>query len=148
MEIKERVLALDVGDKRIGVAVSDPFFLFATGLKVIIRENDNKALEEIKEICQTYKIKKIIVGLPYNMDGSIGAQAKKTVKFTEKLESDFEIIYRDERLTSFYRDERLTSFEAEEMLKKENKKYTKNKGLVDIKAACIILQSYIGEQNG
>ena len=139
MEIKERVLALDIGDKRIGVAVSDPFFLFATGLKVIIRENDNKALEEIKEICQTYKIKKIIVGLPYNMDGSIGAQAKKTVKFTEKLESDFEIIYRDERLTSF---------EAEEMLKKENKKYTKNKGLVDIKAACIILQSYIGEQNG
>lgn len=139
MEIKERVLALDVGDKRIGVAVSDPFFLFATGLKVIIRENDNKALEEIKEICQTYKIKKIIVGLPYNMDGSIGAQAKKTVKFTEKLESDFEIIYRDERLTSF---------EAEEILKKENKKYTKNKGLVDIKAACIILQSYIGEQNG
>lgn len=139
MEIKERVLALDVGDKRIGVAVSDPFFLFATGLKVIVRENDNKALEEIKEICQTYKIKKIIVGLPYNMDGSIGAQAKKTVKFTEKLESDFEIIYRDERLTSF---------EAEEMLKKENKKYTKNKGLVDIKAACIILQSYIGEQNG
>lgn len=139
MEIKERVLALDVGDKRIGVAVSDPFFLFATGLKVIVRENDNKALEEIKEICQTYKIKKIIVGLPYNMDGSIGAQAKKTVKFTEKLESDFEIIYRDERLTSF---------EAEEILKKENKKYTKNKGLVDIKAACIILQSYIGEQNG
>ena len=139
MEIKERVLALDVGDKRIGVAVSDPFFLFATGLKVIIRENDNKALEEIKEICQTYKIKKIVVGLPYNMDGTIGAQAKKTVKFTEKLKNDFEIIYRDERLTSF---------EAEEMLKKENKKYTKNKGLVDIKAACIILQSYIGEQNG
>lgn len=139
MEIKERVLALDIGDKRIGVAVSDPFFLFATGLKVIIRENDNKALEEIKEICQTYKIKKIVVGLPYNMDGTIGAQAKKTVKFTEKLENDFEIIYRDERLTSF---------EAEEMLKKENKKYTKNKGLVDIKAACIILQSYIGEQNG
>lgn len=139
MEIKERVLALDVGDKRIGVAVSDPFFLFATGLKVIVRENDNKALEEIKEICQTYKIKKIVVGLPYNMDGTIGAQAKKTVKFTEKLENDFEIIYRDERLTSF---------EAEEMLKKENKKYTKNKGLVDIKAACIILQSYIGEQNG
>lgn len=139
MEIKERVLALDVGDKRIGIAVSDPFFLFATGLKVIIRENDNKALEEIKEICQTYKIKKIVVGLPYNMDGTIGAQAKKTVKFTEKLENDFEIIYRDERLTSF---------EAEEMLKKENKKYTKNKGLVDIKAACIILQSYIGEQNG
>lgn len=139
MEIKERVLALDVGDKRIGVAVSDPFFLFATGLKVIIRENDNKALEEIKEICQTYKIKKIVVGLPYNMDGTIGVQAKKTVKFTEKLENDFEIIYRDERLTSF---------EAEEMLKKENKKYTKNKGLVDIKAACIILQSYIGEQNG
>ena len=96
MEIKERVLALDVGDKRIGVAVSDPFFLFATGLKVIIRENDNKALEEIKEICQTYKIKKIVVGLPYNMDGSIGPQAQKTVQFIEKLSSSYEIIYKDE----------------------------------------------------
>lgn len=139
MEIKERVLALDVGDKRIGIAVSDPFFLFATGLKVITRENDKKALEEIKEICQTYKVKKIVVGLPYNMDGSIGAQAQKTVKFTEHLKDNYELIYRDERLTSF---------EAEELLKKENKKYTKNKGLVDIKAACIILQTYIGEQNG
>ena len=139
MEIKERVLALDIGDKRIGVAVSDPFFIFATGLKVIVRENDNMALEEIKKICETYKVKKIIVGLPYNMDGTLGIQAKKTLKFIKPMENIFEIIYRDERLTSF---------EAEEILKKEKKKYTKNKGLVDIKAACIILQSYIGEQNG
>ncbi len=139
MEIKDRVLALDVGDKRIGVAVSDPFFLFATGIKVVNRNDDNKALEEIIKICETYKVKKIVVGLPYNMDGTIGSQAKKTIKFMENFKNKFEIIYKDERLTSF---------EAEEMLKKENKKYTKNKGLVDIKAACIILQSYIGEQNG
>lgn len=131
MEIKDRVLALDVGDKRIGVAVSDPFFLFATGIKVVNRNDDNKALEEIIKICETYKVKKIVVGLPYNMDGTIGSQAKKTIKFMENFKNKFEIIYKDERLTSF---------EAEEMLKKENKKYTKNKGLVDIKAACIILQ--------
>ena len=72
------------------------------------------------------------------MDGSIGPQAQKTVQFIEKLSSSYEIIYKNERLTSF---------EAEEILKKEKKKYTKNKGLVDMKAACLILQSYLGEQN-
>lgn len=138
MELKERILGLDIGDKRIGVAVSDPFCLFATGLCVITRENDDKALLEIKKICETYKVKKIVAGLPYNMDGSFGVQAKKTLKFANKLSQDYEIIYKDERLTSF---------EAEEILKKEKKKYTKNKGLVDVKAACLILQIYLGEQN-
>lgn len=138
MELKDRILGLDVGDKRIGVAVSDPFGLFASGVGVIYRDNDKQAVDEIVRYCETYNIKKIVVGLPYNMDGTIGIQGEKTVKFISKLEN-YEIIYKDERLTSF---------EAEEILKKENKKYTKNKGLVDIKAACIILQSYLGEQNG
>jgi len=137
MELKSRILGLDVGDKRIGVAVSDPFGLFASGLGVIYRNNDKSALDEIVKYCQNYNIKKIVVGLPYNMDGTIGVQGEKTIKFISKLEG-YEIVYKDERLTSF---------EAEEILKKENKKYTKNKGLVDIKAACIILQSYLGEQN-
>ena len=139
MELKDRILGLDIGDKRIGVAVSDPFGLFASGVGVIIRDNDNKALDKIVEYCKTYKVKKIVTGLPYNMDGSIGPQAEKTLQFMKKLEKNYEIIYKDERLTSF---------EAEEILKKEKKKYTKNKGLVDVKAACLILQSYLGEQNG
>lgn len=138
MKIKRRVLGLDIGDKRIGVALSDPFWLFASGVCTIERQNDKKALDEIEKYCKMYDIEKIVVGLPYNMDGSIGPQAQKTVQFIEKLSSSYEIIYKDERLTSF---------EAEEILKKEKKKYTKNKGLVDMKAACLILQSYLGEQN-
>ena len=138
MEIERRVLGLDIGDKRIGVALSDPFFLFSSGVCTIERQNDKKALDEIEKYCKMYDIEKIVVGLPYNMDGSIGPQAQKTVQFIEKLSSSYEIIYKDERLTSF---------EAEEILKKEKKKYTKNKGLVDMKAACLILQSYLGEQN-
>jgi len=138
MEIKERVIGLDVGDKRIGVAVSDPFCIFAVEVGVILRKSDEFAIEEVKKICNSYNAKKIVVGLPYNMDGSIGKQAEKTLGFVDKLKKDYEIIYKDERLTSF---------EAEEILKKEKKKYTKNKGLVDVKAACLILQIYIGEQN-
>lgn len=138
MELKKRIICLDVGDKRIGVAVSDPFGLFASEVGLILRTSDDAALSEIKNYCKQYNTNKILSGLPYNMDGSIGEQAQKTVKFMEKLGEGFEVIYRDERLTSF---------EAEEILKKEKKKYTKNKGLVDMKSACIILQSYLGEQN-
>ena len=139
MEIKKRILGLDIGDKRIGVAISDPFGLFSSEVGVILRENDNKAIEEIVKYCNLYDVKTIVAGLPYNMDGSIGTQGEKTLQFMSKLENNYEIIYKDERLTSF---------EAEEILKKEKKKYTKNKGLVDVKAACLILQSYLGEQNG
>ncbi|MCD8024470.1 MAG: Holliday junction resolvase RuvX [Candidatus Gastranaerophilales bacterium] len=139
MELKERILGLDIGDKRIGVAVSDPFGLFTTGLGVVIRNNDNRAIEEIKNYCKTYNVKKIVAGIPYNMDGTIGVQAKKTMEFMSNFMQEYEVIYKDERLTSF---------EAEEILKIEKKKYTKNKGLVDIQSACIILQSYLGEQNG
>ena len=138
MEIKKRILALDVGDKRIGVAVSDPFHLFASEVGVVYRDNDKKALAEIEVICEKYQVETIVSGLPYNMDGSLGAQAEKTINFVDRLSEKYNVIYRDERLTSF---------EAEEILKKEKKKYTKNKGLVDVKSACLILQSYLGEQN-
>lgn len=138
MEIKKRILGLDIGDKRIGVAVSDPFGLFASEVGVIYRDNDKKALAEIIQICEKYQVETIVSGLPYNMDGTLGEQAKKTVDFMDRLSDKYSVLYRDERLTSF---------EAEEILKKEKKKYTKNKGLVDVKSACLILQSYLGEQN-
>ncbi len=77
-----------------------------------------------------------MIGVPYNMDGTFGFQAQKNVDFIVPLLDKYKIIYRDERLTSF---------EAEEKLKKENVKYTKNKGLVDIESACIILEDYLGE---
>ncbi|MCX4275265.1 MAG: Holliday junction resolvase RuvX [Candidatus Gastranaerophilales bacterium] len=132
-----RILALDIGDKRIGAAFSDPFGLFVSKSELILRENDKKALDLIEKLCIENNVQKILIGVPYNMDGSFGFQAKKNVEFIEPLKEKYEIIYRDERLTSF---------QAEEALKLEGAKYTKNKGLVDMRSACIILEDYLGEQ--
>lgn len=136
MDKLNRIMALDIGDKRIGVALSDPFGLFVSQTELVIRKNDKEALDEIEALCKLYSVNKILVGVPYNMDGTFGFQAQKNIDFIEPLKDKHEIIYRDERLTSF---------QAEEALKQENVKYTKNKGLVDIKSACIILEDYLGE---
>ncbi len=136
MDKLNRIMALDIGDKRIGVAFSDPFGIFVSKTELILRDNDKKALESIEEYCRTYNVRKILVGVPYNMDGSFGFQAQKNVDFISPLKEKYEIIYWDERLTSF---------QAEEMLKKEKVKFTKNKGLVDMRSAAIILEDYLGD---
>lgn len=136
MDKLNRIMALDIGDKRIGVAFSDPLGLFVSKTALVLRKDNASALKEIENYCIEYNVQKILVGVPYNMDGSFGFQAKKNLDFIEPLKGKYEIIYRDERLTSF---------EAEEDLKKENVKYTKNKGIVDIRSACIILEDYLGE---
>ena len=137
MDKLNRIMALDIGDKRIGAAFSDPFGIFVSKTELILREknNDKKALDIIEEYCKTYNVLKIVVGVPYNMDGTFGFQAKKNIEFIEPLKGKYEIIYQDERLTSC---------EAEEMLKLEKKKYTKNTGLVDMRSAAIILEDYLG----
>lgn len=129
----ERVLGLDVGTKRIGVALSDALGIIAQPNCVILRTNDEIAIQKIKEICNNNQVNKIIVGLPKNMNGTIGPQAENCMEFAKKLE-EYEIIFEDERLTSK---------QAEMILKDINKKYTKDKGQVDIKSACIILQQYL-----
>lgn len=136
MDKLNRIMALDIGDKRIGAAFSDPFGIFVSKTELILRDNDKKALETIEEYCKIYNVQKIVVGVPYNMDGSFGFQAQKNVDFISPLKEKYEIIYRDERLTSF---------QAEEMLKKEKVKFTKNKGLVDMRSAAIILEDYLGD---
>jgi len=137
MDKLNRILALDIGDKRIGLALSDPFGLFISQTFLVLRQNDKKALDEIENYCKTYNVQKILVGVPYNMDGSFGFQAKKNTEFIAPLTKKYETIYRDERLTSF---------EAENELKNKKAKYTKNKGLVDMQSACIILEDYLGEK--
>ncbi len=134
MELKKRIVALDIGTKRIGVAVSDALFLGATPLKVINRKNDNDALVEIKKICESYNTNRILIGIPYNMDGSLGFQAKNCLNFIKPLKKDYEILQQDERLTSE---------KAEGLLRQKGKKYTKDKGSVDIVAACVILNEYL-----
>ena len=134
MEIKKRIVALDIGTKRIGVAISDALWFGASPVKLIQRTDDKRAIEEIKKICEEYKTDIILIGVPYNMDGTLGFQAKNCLNFIKPLEKTHTILYQDERLSSQ---------EAEDILKIKGKKYTKDKGLVDTTAACVILQEYL-----
>ncbi len=134
MELKKRIVALDIGTKRIGIATCDALWMSANPLKTINRNNDKVALDEIKKICQEYQTDTILIGIPYNMDGTLGFQAKNCLKFIEPLRADYVILEQDERLSSS---------EAENILKNQGKKYTKNKALVDSMAASVILREYI-----
>ncbi|MBE7708613.1 MAG: Holliday junction resolvase RuvX [Cyanobacteria bacterium SIG27] len=134
MELRKRILALDIGTKRIGVAISDVFWMGATPIKTISRKDDKTALGEIEKICREYNTNTILIGIPYNMDGTLGFQAKNCLNFIKPLRNNYEILEQDERLSSS---------QAEEILKQQGKKYTKNKGMVDVTAACVILTEYL-----
>lgn len=130
----DRVLGLDVGKKRIGIAVSDALLFTAQPVETIDRSPENKAIEKIKDLCHHYSVKKIIIGLPKHMNNTIGVQAEDCIAFSKLLETEYEIIFEDERLSSK---------QAENILALQGKKYTKNKHLIDLKSACIILQQYL-----
>ncbi len=132
-----KVMGLDVGTKRIGIALSDFLLLTAQPCETIDRQPEEKAVEKIEKICKQNSVTKIVIGLPKNMNGTEGVQAEDCKNFQELLKEkmpDMEYIYEDERLTSR---------QAEGILALQGKKYTKNKGLVDLKSACIILQQYL-----
>ncbi len=130
-----KIMALDVGTKRIGIALSDYLHVIATPCRCISREPEQKAIEEITKIAQENRVEKIVVGIPINMDGSLGSQAQNCIDFSQKL-TGFDIILEDERLTSEA---------AEERLRERRIDFRKNKGLVDIESACIILEQYLGK---
>lgn len=131
-----KVMALDVGTKRIGVAISDYLLMLANGHSCLSREPENKALEEIKKIAKENNVQKIVVGVPLNMDGTQGSQAGDCKDFASKI-NGYEIIFEDERLTSET---------AEENLRNKKIDFRKNKGLVDIESACIILEQYLARK--
>ena len=130
-----KIMALDVGTKRIGVALSDYLQVIANPCTCIQRDPEQKAIEEITKIAKENRVEKIVVGVPYNMDGTLGFQGENCIEFSQKL-IGFDIILEDERLTSE---------EAEERLKNRKVDFRKNKGLVDIESACIILEQYLGK---
>ncbi len=131
-----KVMSLDIGTKRIGVALSDYLLMLANGHCCIDRTPEEKAIEEILKIAKENNVKKIVVGLPYNMDGTLGGQADDCKNFASKLQG-YDIIYEDERLTSDL---------AEENLRNKKIDFRKNKGLVDIESACIILEQYLSRK--
>jgi putative Holliday junction resolvase len=103
----------------------------------IARTPEEKALAEISKIAKENNVKKIVVGIPINMDGTKGFQAENCEDFASKIK-DYEIIFEDERLTSDT---------AEENLRNRKIDFRKNKGLVDIESACIILEQYLSRKN-
>jgi len=129
-----KIMALDVGTKRIGVALSDFLHMLATGNCVVDRLPEDLAVEKIKKIAKEGRVEKIVVGIPFNMDGTQGSQAQDCIDFAASFKDEFEVIFEDERLTSDA---------AEENLRNRNIDFRKNKGLVDIESACIILEQYL-----
>lgn len=130
-------MALDIGTKRIGIALSDYLLMLANPHSCIAREPEKSALEQIQTIAKENNVAKIVVGLPLNMDGTKGFQARNCEDFAKKIEG-YEIIFEDERLTSDT---------AEENLRERKIDFRKNKGLVDIESARIILEQYLSEEN-
>ena len=131
-----RVLALDVGDKRIGVASSDPTALIASPMTTITRRGEPSDVDEVLRLVQEHAADEIIVGLPVSMSGRMGAQAAKVAAFAKILAERAEI-----SVKTF--DERLSSAQAERMLKESGVKPSRSRARVDAAAAAVILQSYL-----
>jgi putative Holliday junction resolvase len=133
---KISALGLDLGSKRIGVAGCDGTGLIATGLTTIERTSFDRDVAQLREIIEQRQVQILVVGLPYSMNGTLGTQARKVQNFTKRLEAALQ-------LPVEYVDERLSSLEAEELIKAENRSPSRNKGLIDRKAAAIILQQWL-----
>lgn len=132
-------LGLDVGRVRIGVAGCDGTGLIATGLTTIECKSFNSVVAQLQTIIQERRVQVLVVGLPYSMNGSLGFQAKQVQKFAQKLAQTLQ-------LPLEYMDERLTSFEAKQLLQAENCSPSRHKGLIDRKAASLILQQWLDER--
>lgn len=128
-----KIMALDIGTKRIGIALSDYLLMLADGHSYIQRQPENKALETIQKIAEENNVNKIVVGLPYNMDGTQGQQAQDCKDFASKIQN-YDIVFEDERLTSDA---------AEENLRQRKIDFRKEKGLVDMESARIILEQHL-----
>ena len=134
----ERVLALDVGDRRIGIAVSDALGWTAQGLETYTRRDDDLQADvaHILEVAERYKPVRLLFGMPRNMDGSYGMQAQKVRAFADAVLADWDGSH------DFY-DERLTTMSAQRVLIDADMSRKRRKQVVDKIAAVIILQGYL-----
>ncbi|WP_419726902.1 Holliday junction resolvase RuvX [Terrisporobacter petrolearius] len=134
-----RIMGLDIGDKTIGVAVSDLMGLTAQGVTTIKRVGKKKDIEEIKKIISEKQVNKIVSGLPKNMNGTVGPQGEKVRKFCE-------LIKQETNLPIEFWDERLSTVAAERSLIEGNVRRENRKKVIDMLAAVIILQGYLDLQ--
>jgi len=133
-----RSLGLDIGDKRIGVALSDPGGILASPFTVIDRRDESRDIEAIIDIIRRQGVERVIVGLPFSMDGSLGKQAEKVKAFTQELCEQTQVPVE-------YRDERLTTVMAERLSQAAGNKRGGKKARHDAQAAALILQGYLDE---
>lgn len=131
-----RVLGLDIGDRTIGVAISDPLGYTAQGITTIRRKREDIDIEELKKICNEYKVDTIVSGLPKNMNGTIGPQSEKVLKFCDLIKSELNIPIK-------MWDERLTTVAATRAMLEADLSRAKRRKIVDKMAATYILQGYL-----
>lgn len=135
-----RMMGLDVGDKRIGVALCDPMEILASAFSVIERTDDTADIQAIMELAKEHDVGRIVIGLPRLLEGGIGTQAHKTIDFAGELSEQtcvpVEMV-----------DERFSSSIAEDLLRKAGKNHREIKEKIDAAAAALILQWYIDERS-
>lgn len=131
-----RILGLDIGQRTIGVAISDPLGFTAQGITTIRRKNKSEDINELKKICQEYSVEKIVIGLPKNMNNSIGFAGEKILEFSEIIKN--EVCNEIEMW-----DERLTTVAAHRAMLEVDMSRAKRKKIVDKIAATYILQGYL-----
>ncbi|MDP2910934.1 MAG: Holliday junction resolvase RuvX [Candidatus Omnitrophota bacterium] len=132
----QRALALDLGEKRIGVAVSDPLNIIAQAIGTIQRKDIKSDLKTIADFLKEYKADKLIIGLPLNMNGTKGKSAKLAIDFAEALKKEIQV---DVEMI----DERLTSAQGERIFLEADMSREKRKKNIDKIAAQLILQTYL-----
>ena len=131
-----RILALDVGEKRIGVALSDPTGLLATPLTTIESKGRDSDIDEVVRLATEHEVGEIVVGLPLSMSGRRGPQAGRVDAFVRALAERTDLPLKSV-------DERLSSVQAERMLRESGVEPSKNKARIDSAAAAVVLQSYL-----
>ncbi len=135
-----RLMGLDIGEKTIGVALSDPFGWTAQGLRTIRRSSIKNDINEIINIVNEFSVEKIVAGLPKNMNNTIGPSGERVASFCEKLKSRL-------NLEVVFQDERLTTVAAEKMLIEADVSRKKRREVIDTVAAVFILQTYLDRSN-
>ena len=131
-----RLMGLDYGDRRIGVAVSDAFGWTAQGIGVVEKRRDNREDDDIAKLMQEHEVTEIVVGLPKNMNGTIGPRGEICIAFAQHLQQKLNV-------PVHLWDERLTTVAAERMLMEAEVSLKKRKQVVDKLAATLILQNYL-----
>ena len=138
---KPRILGLDVGSKRIGLAISDPLGITAQGLETIHRQNKRRDLAELERVIRRYDVSEIVIGLPLRMSGAEGTQAAKMQGFAEEIRRRFTV-------PVHLWDERLSSAQANRLLRETDMSIKRRGAVVDQMAAVLILQNFLDMRTG